>query len=170
VTFVAGIAALVLWLITLLSPPIGLATATSADFHIEQLWRNGQLKQVTGYSLLAALLVAGAVSMRKRWSFIRFGQFASWRAFHGVVGVLCLVGLAAHTGFRLGHNLDRWLASCFLLSTGVGAGAGILVAIEPRHHSPRVVALRQLLARLHLWLLWPLPVLITAHVIKVYFF
>jgi nitrite reductase (NADH) large subunit len=170
VTLSAAIVSLLLVLATVVSPPLGFATATSDTFQLDQLWRESLYKQITGFTLLGVVALETIISVRKRWARFQIGRFTSWRAFHTVMGALLLLGLVAHTGFRLGHHLDRWLVSFLLLSTAVGGAAAILAALETRYASPSVMTLRRWLAGAHLWLLWPLPVLIAAHVIKVYFF
>lgn len=170
VTLVSAALALLFATVTTLSPPIGLATRTASGFELGTLWRDPTLKQVSGFSLLGLIVVEGLISLRKRIAALRWGAFGSWRAFHSLVGAGTLLGLAVHTGFRLGHHVDRWLVVCFLLSTVAGAVAGVLVAIEPRYLSSRVSAMRAATTKAHLWLLWPLPILIAAHVVKVYFF
>ncbi len=134
------------------------------------LWRDSTIKQISGFSLLGVALMASTLSVRKRIAKFTWGSFAGWRGWHSVLGVSCLLGIAVHTGFRLGNNLDAALGISFLLMTLVGGIAGIATAVERRLPDGRGVVLRKWSGRLHLWLLWPLPVLVLFHVLKVYFF
>jgi nitrite reductase (NADH) large subunit len=169
-TLVAAVLAIVFAILTAAMPAIGYAESTGSGFQLDTLWRDSVIKQITGFSVLGLLVIEALISVRKRIPKVRWGRFASWRAFHAVVGAVVLLGLLVHTGFRLGHNVDRWLIVCLLTTTIVGGGAGVLVAIEPHSPSGRIVSLRSWFTKVHLWLLWPLPVLIAAHVVKVYFF
>ncbi len=137
---------------------------------IDVLWRDETIKQITGFSLAGLFATSIVFSMRKRLSWLSFGDFESWRVAHALVGVLCLVGAFVHTGFRLGYQLDRALILVFLGSTLLGGVAGGWSLIASQLSPDRAQALRGWLVRSHIYLLWPLPVLLAFHVLKVYFF
>lgn len=170
VTLSAALLCLLAVLVTLLCPAIAFSTHSESAQALEALWRDSTLKQITGFTLLGLGLLESSIALRKRIGWIKWGRFTSWRAFHTLLGCGLLVLLCAHTGFRLGHNLDRWLILTLLFSSLLGALAAVLVAVEPKFLAQRIPALRGAFAKLHLWLLWPLPVLVAAHVVKVYFF
>lgn len=170
---IAAVSALgaLLALLTLLLPVWPTARNIGMRGLVDLLWIDGTWKQASGYSLLALCGIAGLLSLRKRAG-LRLGDFAGWRIVHVAVGAATLLALFAHTGFRLGSNLNRWLALSLLAAAFAGAAAGIATALEHRlAASPRQAARTRALAfSLHVLALWPLPLLLTAHVLSVYFY
>ncbi len=137
---------------------------------IDALFRDSLLKQITGFSTAALFLTSVVFSMRKRLSWFRWKDFEAWRVAHALIGFLCLVGAVAHTGFRLGTRLDMALILVFLGSTFLGGVAGGWSLLESRLAPERARSLRGVLIRSHIFVLWPLPVLLLVHIAKVYFF
>ena len=90
--------------------------------------------------------VAG-YSLRKRWERVRWGGIGWWRLGHGVIGVLALIALIAHTGLRVGTGFNRVLITLVLAGSVLGAAAAM--GLGGRH------------ARKTFWLpvlaAWPLP-------------
>ena len=138
---------------------------TSWDF----LWRPSVWRQTSGYALLALTAVGLLMSLRKRVKRLAVGDFGVWRAAHVALGALAFIALLAHTGGRLGDNLDFALSSGFLLLSAIGAASGALIALEHRWRAPRVT-LRRRAAWAHILLAWPLPALLGVHIYKSYFF
>ena len=136
----------------------------------DALWRTSLYKQVTGYVLLFLFSLSILFSMRKRIRAYSFGEFESWRVAHALIGAACLIGAFAHTGFRLGSNLDQGLILVVLGSIFLGGLAGGWSLVESRLSPERARVLRAWLIRSHIYFLWPLPVLLVIHVVKVYFF
>lgn len=148
-------------------------TVQSAWRQIDFLWQDSFAKQVTGYSLLAISLLGLLLSLRKRVSWFKLGEFGMWRTFHSVLGLATLLGFLVHTGLRLGHNFTFALALTFLLLNLLGAFTGIAAALESKFSGPwarKLRAWRPKLTQLHIWLLWPLPALILFHIISVYYY
>lgn len=120
---VAGIVTFLAALLFLFAPAIPYNTSVQTSLQWDQLWRDGLLKQISGFTILGLLLMGLLVSPRKRikkWS--PKGTFDAWRLFHIVTGLLVLAALLAHTGMRLGHGLNLWLMLGFsglLLAGGV---------------------------------------------------
>ncbi len=156
-------------LVFLLVPAIPYSDTVQKE-SVDVLWRTGQYKQITGFSLAGLFFLSLIFSMRKRLSFFSFGDFEAWRITHAAIGILCLVGGVVHTGFRLGSHLDFALGMVFLGSVFLGGVAGGWSIIEERLAPERARALRGILIKTHIYFLWPLPVLLAAHVAKVYFF
>lgn len=156
-------------LVFLVIPGIPYADTVQKE-SVDVLWRSGLYKQITGFSLAGLFLLSVVFSMRKRISFFSFGDFEAWRITHAAIGVLCLAGGVVHTGFRLGSHLDFALGMVFLGSVFLGGVAGGWSLIEERLPPDRARALRGRLIKTHIYFLWPLPVLLAAHVAKVYFF
>ena len=142
-------------------------------YRVDQFWRDNVIKQITGYSLMGIFLIGLLLSLRKRFKWFRFGHFAYWRVFHTAFGVVALIALFIHTGFRFGHNLNFWLMFTFVALNLLGALAGIFAAIESKGTTKAALTARRFrpaLTYLHLALFWPLPVLLTFHILSVYFY
>jgi len=170
---VASIAAAFLMLAILALPVLPVASTITARGLNDQLFLDGVAKQTSGYVLLALSALAAILSLRKRMpGFHRLGGFTGWRVFHLIVGAAALTALIAHTGFRLGANLNLWLMATFLALALAGAAAGLATALEHRlFASARSAArLRSVAFWLHLAALWPLPLLLTLHVLSVYYY
>lgn len=145
------------------------AASRESTWHASALWRDARFKELTGYTLLAAAGSSTLLSARKRLQWLSGTAFASWRIGHVVLGVAALLALWLHTGGRLGANLNLALAATFVGVLVAGAGASLLVANE---HRFGVLAspLRRRSVWLHIAVAWPLPVLLTFHVLQAYFF
>lgn len=161
-----SIVAALLAALYLLASPIPFSDSIQEATY-DALWRDKVLKQWTGFSLAGLYLVGLLMSVRKRLRWLGRLQFENLRTFHALVGVLGLVGLIVHTGLRLGHGLDRGLILVVLLGTLLGAFAALSPEWASERERPR---LRRWVNRIHIYALWPLPVLLLAHIAKVYFF
>jgi nitrite reductase (NADH) large subunit len=133
------------------------------------LWRDGFWKQVSGYSLLGMSAIATLLATRKRVRSVRLGDFAWWRVIHVALGLLCLGALLVHTGGRLGSGLNLMLSLFFLAPALVGVLAGQLIAKQHKLGAEGV-AQRRRWVWVHLLLFWPLPALLTVHVLQGYLF
>lgn len=162
--------AMALVLATLFLLPIPYASSMVPDFNIDILWRDGTLKQITGFTLLGLTLVGLLISMRKRIRKISFGDFAWWRLLHVALGALTLITLFAHTGFRLGENLNLTLMIMFLLLSFAGAISGMVYAVQDKLDAMTARRLRKMVNWSHIILFWPVPVLLSFHVLSVYYF
>lgn len=148
-------------------------TVQSAWRRVDFLWQDDVAKQVTGYTLLAISLLALLLSLRKRLTRFRLGDFNLWRGVHGVLGAGTLVGFVVHTGMSLGHNFTFALGSAFLLLNLLGAATGVAASMESRltgRWGRALRAWRPRLTRAHIWLFWPLPALVVFHIISVYYY
>jgi len=136
----------------------------------EFLWTDGFWKQVSGFSLLGVVALGLLMSLRKRanWSFL--GQFSYWRIVHVVLGAVALSILFIHTGAHLGENLNRWLMVNFLIISVVGAIAGLSLQIAAKTSASAVQAVKKSSFWAHIIIAWPLPALLIAHVLSVYYF
>lgn len=161
--------------LTGLLPDWPTAKAFSTGFAIDKLFTDGTFKQISGYSLLALSAFAILLSLRKRIAWLRLGDFAGWRLVHLALGVLALAVLAAHTGFRLGENLNFALICAFLATLLAGAVSGAIIAAEHRLTAIPAVRNRRIDPRriaiwLHILACWPLPALLIVHIATVYFY
>ncbi|MGJ8642891.1 MAG: FAD-dependent oxidoreductase [Luteolibacter sp.] len=169
----SAIALIAVLLTIFLAPPAMASSVESWWYKIDEIWRDNLIKQITGYSLLALCLVGLLLSLRKRFKWFRFGHFAKWRVFHAVFGVIALIVLFAHTGFRFGDNLNFWLMFSFVGLNLLGALAGIISALESKGSEDlalRARRIRPALTYAHFVLFWPLPALLVFHILSVYLY
>jgi nitrite reductase (NADH) large subunit len=176
--WIAGASALslLLGLLTAMVPVWPTASAIGQVGLADVLWLDGIWKQVSGFTLLGLAVIAALLSVRKRWlpdwCARRLGSFGGWRLVHLATGVATLVALFMHTGFRLGDNLNLWLMTTFLTVCVSGAALGFGTALEHRLLADAASAarLRGAAVWLHVLALWPLPMLLSVHVLSVYFY
>ncbi|WP_261345066.1 FAD-dependent oxidoreductase [Roseiconus lacunae] len=151
-------------------------TATSVQeprYAFDSVMRSDLGRQISGFGLLGTTLVGLTFSLRKRLSRFTWGSYGFWRAMHGLLGTAVLLGMVAHTGLRLGSNLNFLLGTFFLSTIMVGGIAGVISSIESRLTGTLAMTSRiwrQRLTRVHLWITWPLPILISLHVLSFYWF
>jgi nitrite reductase (NADH) large subunit len=162
-------AALAIAVAVVISAPIAYAATVQIPDAVDRLWRDASIHRFTGFSLLAMSAAASLLALRKRWPRLSRGSFPVWRIVHAAIGVLTLATLAAHTGMRLGRNLNFALMACFLAMNVLGAAAAGLTALErrmgiaaPRYRAALVIA--------HVLATWPVPVLVAFHVASAYYF
>ena len=137
----------------------------------ERLWSLSDYKQYTGFTLLGLLILGLLVSLKKRVLPEKLrGHFRIWRLWHAVSGVTALLLLALHTGFELGDNLNRWLLLNFLALSALGALAGFAVSLEGSLSTRLGRQARQWSHWAHLLVSWPLPALLSFHILSVYYF
>jgi len=169
----ASVFAAVVALVTVLLPVWPTASRIEARGLPDILFLDNVAKQWSGYTLLAISLLAAVLSLRKRVPLLnRLGDYGGWRVVHLVLGAAALVVLFAHTGFRLGDNLNFWLMASFLGLVLAGALAGFATAFEHRigETAQAAARLRQASFWLHLAAFWPLPLLLAIHILTVYYY
>ncbi len=136
------------------------------------LWSGGPWQQWSGYLLLAlsAAALAVAVIVRKRLV-PRIAGSQRWRLSHIILGIACVAVLFAHTGFRLGDNVNAVLMGCYLAALLSGALAGIAIggARRLRRTSAGRMPVRSLLWT-HVLAICPLPALLIVHILLAYLY
>lgn len=166
------VAVLALLLVTaiVLLKPIAFSQTVQTHTLADRLWTDTFTRQVTGFVVLGISVASLVFSLRKRIKRFTLGGFGWWRAAHATIGVLTLVALVTHTGFRMGQNLNRVLMFNFLALALLGALAGAVTALENRLDGPAARRLRAIWTWSHILLVWPLPVLLVFHVLASYYF
>lgn len=168
-TAAAIIAALVTlgWFMPVVIP---YADTVQVPVRMDELWRNGLFKQISGFAVLALSVVLGLVSLRKRLPWIKWGGYDGWRAVHVLIGVITVSVLVMHTGFRSGENLNFYLILVFSALLLAGAVASAVMGLQ--HKLPITLARRTRALALwsHILLLWPLPALLGFHILKTYWY
>jgi nitrite reductase (NADH) large subunit len=149
---------------------IPFSATTPLTWTWDQLWRDGYPKQVSGFTLVVLSALLALISVRKRIVRGVSGRYGWWRAGHVVVGGLAVLTLVAHTGLRMGSNLDWWLMAAFVGMLASGAVASLVMGLEHRLPADAVRRVRTDAVWLHLVWLWPVPVLLAFHVLKTYYF
>ena len=150
-----------------LTAPIPFAQSVADAFRaIDALWRDSASKRWSGFITLGVCVLGFGLSVRKRVPSFRRGPLGLFRALHAIVGLLGLMGVLIHTGMRLGHNLNLALMLCFLAVSILGGSLGLVTSLELKNAR----ALRRYTNLLHLAMVWPLPVLLTLHVLATYYF
>ena len=88
-----------------------------------------------------------------------------------MLSLACALALFAHTGFRLGANLNAALMGCYLAVLIFGALTGIATngaaQLRKLGVAPR---LRAAPTKLHTAALYPLPALVVVHLLIVYLY
>src|SRR5690606_21603373 len=133
-------------------------------------WRDSTFKQWSGYGLVLAVLLSLVITWRKRArrATARRGDGAMWRIAHVSLALLAGVTLLAHTGGRIGANLNLALSATFIAALVLGALSALSVARE--HTGFTAVRMRRRMVWVHLLFTWPLPALLAAHILKAYYF
>lgn len=139
------------------------------------LWRDNIVRQWTGFILLGLTLAAIAIGLRKRLRFIdKLGSYDGWRLIHLGIGALAAIGLIVHTGLRPGDNLNLMLFVSFAATLVFGAAAGLATGGDHELRARRIGTARKPARRwpnwAHIVMIWPLPLLILAHVLTSYAF
>lgn len=169
VTF--ALIALVSIAITLGMPAIPYAESVQASWQPDLLWRDGLIKQISGFSILGLFAIGLAVSLRKRVKpFAKFGRYDLWRLTHLLLGVLAIAALIAHTGMRTGHGLNFMLMLSFSIMILLGSVAALVMSFEHRIGGAVATRLRRQSSLIHIILFWPVPLLLGWHVLKTYWF
>jgi len=162
--------AIALAALTAMMPPLALGRSVEHDPAWHQLLTDPGWRRVTGFTLLGLAAASLALSLRKRIARFAWGDFGWWRVLHTGLGLAGLAGLFLHTGWRLGSNFNRLLMLDFLALALIGALAGSVIALESRLDARSARRLRAGWTWAHIVLTWPLPVLLTFHVLSAYYF
>lgn len=164
-TSIAALIAILLLLPISLNYAASVQAAISFDF----LWRSSFWKQVTGYSTVAFTALALLMSFRKRIKRFAFGDFAYWRIVHVALAIFGLLALLAHTGGRLGHNLNFALMGSFVALSVTGVVAAGVLGLQHKLGGDSA-RLRSQFTWAHILLFWPVPVLLGFHIFKSYYY
>lgn len=158
-------------LLFFLPTQIPYVSEVQSPFQWDWLWRDNLAKQVTGFSVLGLFSIGLFISLRKRFSkFQKLGNFDIWRVVHILLGSMALVGLLLHTGFRLGHGLNQWLMISFAGLILVGSVYTYLLGQQHQFSPTKYLVIKKRLLNWHIFLFWPVPILLGFHILKSYWF
>jgi len=166
----ASLVSIALIILTFFAPKLPFDRSVQFAFQFEKIWYGSLYKQTTGYVLLGLVLLSAAISGRKRWKKIAYGNLDNWRFVHTVIGLVALLALIVHTGFRLGENLNLALMIVFLLVTFTGSLVGFFMSRNHHWTDIKLTQHRAWWSRVHYGLLWLLPALLTFHILSSYYF
>ena len=163
----AALATLIAWL----APSWPYAESVQGGWQFDELWRDGLIKQITGFTILGLFALGLTVSLRKRWSMTgKWGKFDLWRIAHLLLGALVIASLLAHTGFRTGHGLNMALSLTFVALLLSGGISGLLIGLSHKLDPGAAQRWRKQAVWWHIVLFWPVPVLLAWHVLKSYWY
>ena len=169
-----SVLSLVFGLAIFIVPGLPLNDSVQDAVRWDALWRESLWKQVTGFSLLVLAAAVSLLGLRKRLPAFTLGSFDGWRLVHVLLGTLAVAVLLAHTGMRLGDNLNFWLMVSFTGLLVAGGLGGAVIALE--HQLPRRLfgrwprRTRSGALWAHILLVWPLPLLLGFHILKGYWY
>lgn len=168
--FLASIVSVIIITLTFFAPKLPFERSVQFAFQFEKIWYGSVYKQLTGYILLGLVFLAGTLSIRKRWKRLSVGNLDNWRFAHTILGLIALVALIVHTGFRLGDNLSFLLMVVFLLATLTGSLVGVFMSRNHHWTDLKLTQYRAWWSRVHYSLLWLLPALLGFHILSSYYF
>lgn len=158
---------------TLILPSIAIPDRFGPTF-FELLWFDGIWKQWSGYVLLALSVAALVFTGRTRlWLAKVFNGHDGGPLAHIWLGIGCTLVLFAHTGFRLGANVNAVLMVCYLATLIFGALAGMSMGGLHDVLGMKVSVVRkmyQVAIWLHLIAFFPFLALLIIHVLIVYLY
>ncbi len=168
-SIVGGLAAIA----TLLLPRVPIPDQFGPT-RLELLWNDSLWQQWTGYLLLGLSFVGFLiVVLLKKRLLTRLGNYSKWQLAHVALGFFCVLILFAHTGFRLGANLNTMLMLVYLAALVLGGLTGILIggASQLRKMGISLTRkMRMMPVRAHIIVLFPLPALLITHILIVYLY
>jgi nitrite reductase (NADH) large subunit len=152
----------------------------------EKLGRLGRLaenhlfREITGFALLALILVEVLYSIRKRTQVRLPGDRTQWRSVHMMLGATLIPLVVIHTGGRWGMNLNAWLLTSLFAVVLIGVAGKIGEAVRLRRAVQRAgqgAAAVKASGPYHAAWLWlhtvavaALVVLLAFHILSVYYF
>jgi nitrite reductase (NADH) large subunit len=146
----------------------GIPFSPSFAWRWDMIWLDFTVKQISGYSLLATGVFLGLTGLARRSQRISLAGKDAWRAVHAVAGAVAIAGLLFHSGGHLGQGIALLLSVAWL-GTLLAGGALALVFARAHAMGLGVQALAGKAAHwLHLFFLWPLPVLLAYHIAGAY--
>ncbi|MFL0804216.1 MAG: FAD-dependent oxidoreductase [Agarilytica sp.] len=158
-------------LLLVLTPGLSVSDSVQTIDNFEKIWNDKFWKQVTGFTLLGISALGLLMSLRKRLPFIRrLGEYAWWRLVHITLGLFCACTLILHTGFHLGTNFNQILMFDFIGVIVAGSLAGAFFSFSHKFGASKSRRLRNFWNWGHIFLTWPLPVLLSIHILTVYYF
>lgn len=137
---------------------------------ISDWWLDSDKRQITGFTLLGLTAFSLIMSLRKRIRSFRFISFAFWRWAHVAMTTAVLAMLFLHTGVSDFQGINAWLIYSFWATALLGVFSSLLTHKEAAKPSVSSKAHKRWFVFAHIIAFWPLPVLLSFHVLSVYWF
>lgn len=166
----ASLIAILIALLIVFLPALSVSDSVQSTGILEKIWNDKFWKQVTGFSLLGMSSIGLLMSLRKKIANKRLGDFAYWRLLHIVLGVLCASTLILHTGLHFGANFNQILMIDFIAILILGSLAGAVMALSHKFDASLSAKIRRFWTWAHIFVTWPLPILLGFHILSVYYF
>lgn len=170
VSLIVCFIAILIAVIVLFQPSMQVSDSVLDISLFEQIWNDKFWKQVTGFTLFGLSVLGLLMSLRKRIVSNRLGDYAYWRVLHMVLGVMCVLILILHTGFSLGSNLNQLLIIDFLSIIILGSLTGVIISMSHKLSTGGERIVRKVWSWAHILFTWPLPLLLSFHILSVYYF
>ena len=163
------LAALLPWL-ALVLPGVPVSASLLHPEPLPNLLAAPLVRQLTGYTGAALLLLGLGLSLNKRLKLPRFFSFNRWRILH--LALVAAVGavLLVHTNFGLGERFNAQLMALFLAATLTGLALSIAVVLEQGFFGPIARRWRGPLLTLHLLSMTLLFVYVPLHALASYYY
>jgi nitrite reductase (NADH) large subunit len=137
-------------------------------------WETSIGQQVTGFLMVALIMVGLMLSLRKRTKWFRWGKISTWRLVHSGCAAGALGVLVLHTGGHWGEQFNFWLMLHFLVLASFGTFLGLFMPFDVRlaqYFSALTVKKIQLgLTTIHYVLYTFLPFLVLFHTVATYYY
>ncbi|MEM7018358.1 MAG: FAD-dependent oxidoreductase [Pseudomonadota bacterium] len=134
------------------------------------LWTDSLARQISGFTMLGLITLSFLFSARKRFKKFSWLSFDFWRGLHSFLIILVLVTLMLHTGFSFGEGINQWLIINFVAIVLIGIGSAVLASVEGNLANTRIKQIKRTFVWGHIITFWPLPVLLSYHILSVYYF
>ncbi|EWH12161.1 NAD(FAD)-dependent dehydrogenase [Catenovulum agarivorans DS-2] len=164
-----SVVSLILSFLLLLMPAIAVADSVQT-FSFEVLWTDPLYKQISGFTLLALSILLAIVSLRKRVKQFTWLSFPTWRVVHSSLAIVALFALLLHSGLSFGVNLNQALMISFVATAILGIVLASVISLEHKLSISQAKMLRKASLWGHILAVWPLPVLLSFHIVSVYYF
>lgn len=139
------------------------------DFVSHLLFDNGW-QQVTGYLILALIVLSFALTANKRWNWLQFASFYFWRLVHIILLTISIPILLIHTNFSLGENFNFQFIVFYFVIIFTGSLLAVLAILDGGFFGAMFRGYRAFLMRLHLVGVWVLAGFLAIHITSVYYF
>lgn len=137
---------------------------------ISSWWTESDKRQITGFTLLGLTAFSLLLSARKRISAIKLMSFSTWRWAHVVLTTLVLAILFFHTGVSEFQGINAWLIYSFWTTALLGVASSLLTHRESAEPSVSRKRHKRWFVFAHIIAFWPLPALLSFHILSVYWF
>jgi nitrite reductase (NADH) large subunit len=131
---------------------------------------DGFWRQVTGYTVLALILISLALSLNKRLHWLQFAGYNFWRVVHVAILSIAVAALLLHTNLHWGRNFNFQLQIAFIITLFTGTVLGSLVVLESVFFGALLRRYRVICLRAHIVLVWCFFGLALIHIISAYYF